>query len=112
MINGLLKLAVPAVAIMLAGHFLQQVHVEDFGIAIIVAFILGFLNMFVKPILQILTIPITILTLGVFLIIIDALLVIFTSNIINGFRVDNILWAIIFSLFVSITSTALNYFLD
>ena len=112
MINKLLKLAVPAVAIMFAGHFLNEVTVDSFGIAIVVAIVLGLLNMFVKPILQILTIPITIVTLGIFLIIIDAILIIFAARLIEGFSVDNIFWAIIFSLFVSITSTFLNYFLE
>lgn len=112
MINNLLKLFVPAIAIMIAGHFLDAVIVQSFGIAIIVSIVLGLLNMTVKPILQILTIPVTIITLGLFLIIIDAALVIFTSRIIEGFQVDNLFWAIIFSLFVSVTSTVLNYFLD
>ncbi|MEZ5008526.1 MAG: phage holin family protein [Chitinophagales bacterium] len=112
MINNLLKLFVPAVAIMFAGYLLDEVTVQSFGIAIVVSIVLGLLNMTIKPILQILTIPVTILTLGLFLIVIDAILVIFTSKIIEGFQVDNLFWAIIFSLFVSVTSTVLNYFLD
>lgn len=112
MINGILKMAVPAVAIMLVGQLMPQVNVESFGVAIVVAILLGLLNIFVKPILTILTIPITMLTLGLFLIVIDALLIIFTSHVVDGFQVENLFWAIIFSLFISGTGAFLNFILD
>lgn len=114
MINSLLKLLVPAVAIMIAGHLLApNVIVDSFGVAIVVSIVLALLNMFVKPILQFFSIPITIITLGLFLIIIDALMIILADSIIKvGFDVNGIFWAIIFSFFISITSSFLNYFLE
>ena len=113
MINSILKLFVPAIAVMLAGHFLDGVTVQSFQIAIAVAIVLALLNMFVKPILKLLTIPITFLTLGLFLIVLDAFMIILADKAIeSGFDVENLGWAIICSLFISITSTFLNYFLD
>jgi putative membrane protein len=109
--NLLLKLFVPAVAIMIAGYILDpHVVVSNFGTAIGISIVLALLNMFVKPILLILTIPVTIITLGLFLIILDALMIILADNIIkSGFEVDGIFWAIIFSFFISITSSILNF---
>ena len=112
MIKWILGLLIPAIAIIITGHLLQGVVVESFGIAIAVSIILGLLNMFVKPILQFLTFPITVITLGLFLFIINALMIMLASNAVGGFYVENFGWALIFSLIVSIINSVLNSFID
>ncbi|MCP4122695.1 MAG: phage holin family protein [Bacteroidetes bacterium] len=112
MIKFLLRLSVPSVAVLLGAYLLPGVFVQSFGAAIIIALLIGFLNAFVKPILEILTIPITIITLGLFLIILDALMVLVAAKLINGFSVENILWAILFGFIVSVISSILNSILN
>lgn len=104
----LIKLIVNAIAIFAAAYLLPGVKVAGFTTAIIVAIVLGALNLIVKPILVILTIPITILTLGLFLIIINALMVLLCSGLVSGFEVDGIIYALLFSLVVSIISTVME----
>jgi putative membrane protein len=69
--------------------------------AVIVAVVLSLLNILVKPILVILTLPVTIVTLGLFLLIINAIIILLADNLIDGFSVGNIWWALIFSLLLS-----------
>ena len=73
-----------------------------------VAIVLAFLNTIVKPILTILTIPITILTMGLFLLVINALIIIFAEKLVPGFRVEGFGWAILFSLILSLMTGILN----
>jgi len=73
-----------------------------------VAVVLAFLNAVVKPILTILTIPITIFSLGLFLLVINAIIIIFAEKLVEGFKVDGFLTAIIFSLLLSIITGILN----
>lgn len=112
MIRSLLRMTVPAVAILITAYLLPGVNVRSFGYAVLVALLLGVLNLFVKPILEILTIPITLLTMGLFLIILDALMVLAAAELLGGFWVDNLLWAILFSFIVSITSSLIYKLLD
>jgi putative membrane protein len=84
------------------------VHVKDFKTALVVAIVLGLLNLLVKPVLVILTIPITILTLGLFLLIINAIIVKLCGSIVSGFQVDGWLYAILFSLIVSLFASILE----
>ena len=112
MIKLFLKLTVPAVAVLAGAHLLPGVEVRSFSYAILVAVILGFLNGFVKPILQILTIPITILTMGIFLIVLDALMILLVDSLLEGFSVSGILTAIIFSVIVSVITSIIYQLLD
>ena len=104
----ILKLLVPAIAVLVAAYILPGVAVASFGSAIVVAIVLAILNNFVKPILTILTIPITLITLGLFLIILDALIILLAGSLVSGFHVNGLLWAIIFSVLLSIISTFLE----
>ena len=95
----IVRLLVMALAVWVAAYILPGVHLQsDAKTIIIVALVLALLNAIVKPILIILTIPVTILTLGLFLLIINALMVIWTSNLVDGFKVDGWLTALFFSL--------------
>ncbi|HRO41814.1 MAG TPA: phage holin family protein [Flavipsychrobacter sp.] len=100
----ILKLIVNAIAVFAAAYLLPGVHLQSFTTAIIVAIVLGVLNLFIKPILVILTIPITIITLGLFLLIINALIVLLCDSLVSGFDVDGIIYALLFSLIVSLIS--------
>jgi putative membrane protein len=106
--NLLLKIIVNALAVFAAAYLLPGVHVANFTTAIVVAVVLGLLNLILKPILIILTIPITILTLGLFLLVINALIVLLCSGLVSGFKVDGFIYALLFSLVVSLFSAVLD----
>jgi len=98
----LLRLLVTAALVLLLSNILTGVHVASFGTAVIVAVVLGLLNVFIKPILVLLTLPVTFVTLGLFLLVINALMIIFCTYIVGGFKVDSFLTALIFSVILSI----------
>ena len=100
--NFLIRLLLSALAVVICATILPGAHVDGFVMAVVVAAVLAVLNVLVKPILVILTIPITILTLGFFLLIINTLLVMLASWLIPGFEVDGFWWAFIFSIFLSL----------
>ena len=105
----IIKVLITAVAVYIATRIIPGVSItEDIQTSIIVALVLALLNTFIKPILVILTIPITIITLGLFLLIINALMVKWAASLVDGFEVDGWLSAILFSLFVSIVSYILQ----
>jgi putative membrane protein len=98
----IISLLLNAVCIFLAAWLLPGVSVDGFGAAVIVSIVLGLINFFIKPILFILTLPITIITLGLFMLIINAAVVLLADNLIDGFFVDGWLWAILFSIVLAI----------
>jgi putative membrane protein len=89
-------------------RLLPGVTVDDYLSALLVAVVLAFLNTIVKPILTILTIPITIVTLGVFLLVINALIIIFAEKLVKGFHVDGFFWALVFSIALTLCTGILN----
>jgi putative membrane protein len=104
----IIKVLITALAVFVADYFIDGVHInKDAKTVIIVALVLALLNSFVKPILVILTIPVTILTLGLFLLVINALMVKWAASLVDGFTVDGWWPAIIFSLVVSLVSSIL-----
>ena len=90
-----------AVVIVIAAYILPGVHVASFWTALLVALVLGILNLFVKPLIILLTLPITLLTFGLFLLVINALLILIAGSIVPGFTVDGFWWAFFFSVLVS-----------
>lgn len=92
-------------------RFVPGVHLADYVSALLVAVVLAFLNAIVKPVLTVLTIPITIVTLGFFLLVINAVIILFAERLVEGFRVDGFLTALIFSIVLSITTGILNFIL-
>ncbi len=95
------KTVATAVAILAAAYILKGIHVNGTATALLVALVLGLLNSFVKPVLILLTIPITLLTLGLFLLVINILIVKFAASLVTGFTVDGWVSALLFSLVVS-----------
>src|SRR6185369_1861308 len=91
-----------ALIVIIASYILPGVHVAGFTTALLVALLLGFFNMLLKPILILLTLPITILTLGLFTVIINAIIVILVTYFVPGFTVDSFWSAVLFSLVASL----------
>lgn len=103
----LLRILLSALAVIILAHILPGVGVDSFLTAVIVAVVLSLLNFIVKPILVILTLPVTILTLGLFLLIINAIIILLADYLIGGFQVNGLLWALIFSLLLSLLQSIL-----
>jgi len=100
-------LVIAAVSFGLA-HVLRGIHIDTFWTAIVFAAVLAILNIFVKPLIIILTLPVTILTLGLFLFVINALVVLLASKFVDGIRISSFGWALLFSLLLSIITTVLD----
>lgn len=98
----ILRLLVTAALVLLIPSFLPGVHVGSYTTAIIVAVVLGLLNLFIKPILIVLTLPVTLLTLGLFLLVINAIIILLCTNIVHTFKVDSFWTALFFSIILSI----------
>lgn len=91
-----------ALIIIIAAYVLPGVHIENFWTALLLALVLGLLNLIVKPLLVLLTLPITILTMGLFLVVINALMILLASTIVPGFTVDGFWWALVYGLLISL----------
>ncbi len=110
--NFLIKTLIVAAAVILASYVLPGVAVDRFTTALLVALALSLLNFFVKPVLIILTLPITILTLGLFLFIINAFVIVLAGKLVTGFRVDSIWWALLFSVLLSFFAYILEIIIE
>lgn len=106
--NFLIKLVISALAVFLVAKILPGVSVDNYLSALLVAIVLAFLNTIVKPVLTILTIPITVFTLGFFLLAINAFIIIFAEKLVSGFYVEGFWWALLFSLILSVFTGILN----
>lgn len=104
----LIKIVTSVVAIIILGKLLPGVSVDTYTTALIVAIVLALLNVWVKPLLVILTLPITIVTFGLFLLIINALMILLADKLVDGFAVSSIWTALIFSVLLSILQSILN----
>ena len=100
----LIRILISAVAVFVASRLIPGIIVNNFGTAIIVAIVLGLLNAFLKPILVFLTIPITIMTLGLFYFVINILMVYLAAYLVDGFNVTGVIAAILFSIVVTVVT--------
>lgn len=98
----IINLFFTTVFVLLLAHFMPGVKVAGFQYALLVAAVLGLLNIFIKPILIILTLPATIFTLGLFLLVINAVIVMICDELIEGFWLKNFDTALVFSLVLSL----------
>lgn len=98
---------ISALAILITAYLLPGVAISGFGSALWVAIVLGLVNTFIRPLLIILTLPINILTLGLFTLVINAVIILIVSAIVPSFRVSNFGWALLFSVILAI----INYIL-
>lgn len=108
----LVKWLISTLAIIIAAYLIPAVEVDTLVAAFIAALVLGLINVILKPILVILTLPINIITLGLFTLVINAALVLLTSWIVPGFTVIGFWWALLFSVVLSLITFALNQLAD
>lgn len=107
--NTILRFLLSGFAVLLTSYLLESgVHVKNFGQALLVAIVLSIANVIVKPILILFTIPITILSLGLFLLVINAIIILIVDYFVPGFSVDGFWWALAFSLIMSIFGSMIN----
>jgi putative membrane protein len=106
----LINWIISAMIIFIVAYIVPGVHITSFAAALAVALVLGIINAFLKPVLIILTLPINILTLGLFTLVINALLIMLVSKIVPGFVIDGFLWAFVFGIALSISNTFLGLF--
>ena len=103
----LLRLMVNTLSVFATALLLPKIHIEDFKSALVVAIVLSLLNVTLKPFLIIITLPFTIVTLGLFLLVINAAVIMLAQDWIDGFYVDSWLWAIGFSFVMSFINSIL-----
>lgn len=101
------KLLLTALAVVVLAKILPGVAVEGYGSALIVAIVIALLRLIVKPILVVLTLPITIVTFGLFLLIINAIIILLAGYFVDSFDVTTIWWALLFSLLLSVFQSIL-----
>lgn len=106
--NYLFKLLLSALAVYILVQILPGVSADNFATAIWVAFALSLLNLFVKPLLILFTLPVTILTLGLFLLAINAFIIMMAGSLVDNFHVESFWWALLFSLLLSILQSFLQ----
>lgn len=105
----LIRILISAVAVYLAARFVPGISISGgIGTALVVAIVLGLLNAFLKPILVLLTIPITIVTLGLFYLVINVVMVYLTDKLVDGFAVSGFIAALLFSLVVSVVTWVID----
>ena len=105
--NFLLRILITALVAFGLAHLLKGIHVDTYWTALIFALVLAVLNVLVKPILIILTLPLTIITLGLFLFVVNALVVLLASRFVDGFKIDNFWWGLLFALLLSLVTSVL-----
>lgn len=103
----LLRILITAAVAYGLSMVLSGVHIDTFFTAIIFALVLSFLNSIVKPLLVILTLPLTIITLGLFLLVINVIIILLAGKFVHGIRIDGFFWALIFGFLLSFISSIL-----
>lgn len=103
--NFLLRILITGLVAFGLAHFLPGIHVDSLWTAIVFALVLAVLNILVKPILILLTLPLTLITFGLFLFVINALVVLLAAKFVNGFAIDNFWWGLLFALLLSLLNS-------
>jgi putative membrane protein len=106
------KIIISALIAFVLSKILSGVHIDSIFTAIVFAVVLAGLDAIVKPILVLLTFPVTIVTLGLFLFAINAIVILLASRLISGIRIDGFWWAMLFSIILSIFDTAIQKSVD
>jgi putative membrane protein len=101
----LIRIIVTSILVMLISNLMNGVVVDKFTTALLVAIVLGLLNFFVKPILVLFTLPITLVTLGLFYLIINAIIILLCDKLVDGFHVSSFWTALFFSILLSISQS-------
>jgi putative membrane protein len=106
--NLFIKIIISSLAVFLTAYLLPGVTVDTYVTAIWVAVVLALLNGFLKPLLVIFTIPVTLVTLGLFLLVINAAIIMLADNFVDGFYVNGFWWALLFSLVLSVITSLME----
>lgn len=101
---------ISAAAIVITAYLLPGVQLTGFKAALLTALVLGLINAFIKPVLSLLTLPLTIMTLGLFSLVLNAMLIMLTTRLVSGFQVQGFLWAVAFSVVLSLVNWLLSVF--
>ncbi|MEL0011781.1 MAG: phage holin family protein [Bacteroidota bacterium] len=104
----MLEFLVLSIAVFVSAKLLDGVEIRSFTTALGVALGISLVNLFIKPILLILSLPVIILSLGLFIFIINAALILLIDKFVDGLRIRSFSWALIFSVLISVLSTGLN----
>jgi putative membrane protein len=104
----LARLILSAVAVGITAYFMDSVTIEPWWVTVIVAVVLGLINSVVRPVVKLLSLPLTILTLGLFSFVVNGLMVLLCAYFIDGFKVDGLGAAILFSIILAIVNWVLN----
>ncbi|WP_373398666.1 phage holin family protein [Algoriphagus halophilus] len=110
--NFLVKIIIGGISVLIAEFLLPGIHVDSVMTGFILAAVIILINLTIKPILIILTLPITIVTLGIFLLVINAAMLLLAAEIIPGFSVDGFWWALFFAIVLSIINSLFGNTLD
>lgn len=102
------KILVTMLALLITAAIIPGMNIDGIGAGFIAALILGLVNILIRPLLTILTIPITVLTLGLFLFVINGLMLLLTASLVGGFYISGLLVAILGSIVLSLISGLLN----
>lgn len=105
--NILINWLIYSLAILVSAYVLPGVTVSAFSTALFAALILGVLNALLKPLLVLLTLPINILTLGLFTFVINSIIVLIADKLVTGFEVAGFWWALLFSIILSVISAGI-----
>ncbi|MGV9004977.1 phage holin family protein [Flavobacterium sp.] len=103
----LVRILITAILVMLISYVLKGVIIDEFTTAVTVAIVLALLNFLVKPLIVLFPLPITILTLGLFLLVINACIILLCSHFVNGFEVTSFWIAMVFSIILSLSQSLL-----
>lgn len=106
--NVILRIFLSTIAVFVAASILPGVHVDSFTTALVVAVVLAFINTFIRPLVLLLTLPLNILTLGLFTFVIIGMLVLAVTYIVPGFTVDGFWWALAFAFVLAIINGIMN----
>jgi putative membrane protein len=101
----LIRILITALLVMAIAYLMNGVVVDEFTTALTVAIVLGLLNFFVKPILVLLTLPVTFFTLGLFLLVINAIMISVCDHFVDGFSVNSFWTAMLFSIILSLSQS-------
>ena len=102
-------LLINSIVIFIAAYLLEGVKIKSFWTAIGVAILLGLINMFIKPIIVLLTLPVTVLTLGLFILVINAWILMIIDNMVDGLKIDGFFWSAVYSILISILNGVLHW---
>jgi putative membrane protein len=104
----LIQIIISAISVLVTGYLLPGIKIDGFSTALVVAVVLAILNVFLKPVLVLLSIPATIFTLGLFLLVINAVIILIASKMVDGFHVSGFWSALFFSIILSVINAILG----